>query len=1057
MVGGAVWLSSDDDARANLTDIRSWDHMNIGAWNEGSTVALSLVVPNASVPTVSLTAEAPVLEGEDVTMVATLSSVLTSDVVIPVYVQGRFSEPGDHGTISSITVSAGQTSGTAVIATNHDTDTCDMNLYPRCGDEVFRVALRPSLPTAVRPAISADAMVPYKFREVWVDIIDDEAPRPNVWLTGSVIHAPGDPVNVLHEGGEARVTVAHGDSFFSDVTIPLIHGPQKSQYWHLPAEAGDYTVPSKVVIPYRQGDAVGRIPALQDGDTDDDMFWVQIDVDNLPSWLAAKEPGRPIGWSFTITDDDNTGSGDSAQPPDGQCQNCAILGEPGALYVPQGEYAELIAKMYEWRNDPDWAHHKSHTDRWDRALLAFGEEVEDETLTPMTAAEAQAFADSGMDRWVDVAAALREIEADNQQQDPPANRAPTVASALADVSGLEAGGTRDVSLFGVFEDADGDALILTAASSDEAVATVSIAATNPMLTISGVAEGTATITVTAEDADSEQASDSFEVSVAGSYAELIAQMYQWRNDPDWAHHKSHTDRWDRALLAFGEEVEDETLTPMTAAEAQAFADSGMDRWVDVAAALREIEADNQQQDPPANRAPTVASALADVSGLEAGGTRDVSLFGVFDDPDGDALTITAASSDEAKATVSVAADGSKLTVAGAAEGTATITVTAQDPDGNRAVDTFNVTVANKSISEDGGTEPANVQVVPGDGALTVSWTVTSREGVEDGEIRHALRWSQESGVWANPGDPRAGGPEDGIGVEGGVSSYVITGLKNGVATGVFVRSFTGNSYSELSEHSSQWVRVKGEHTTPRGEGQPTQQAQAQQAQAQQAQAQQAQELTAPALTVQAAAGAVELRWAAVAGAVRYELMVWWDGLPDWQPLGGDNLSGASYTHSDVTAGTKYYYTISAVNAAGETSDWLQEPYPSAIAEPEQQQAQELQPTATPTSTMTPTPTPTPTPQTQELTAPALTVQAAAGAVELRWAAVAGAVRYELMVWWDGVTDWQPLGGDNLTGTSYTHTDVTAGTTYYYIIRAVNAGGETSDWQQEPYPSATVPD
>ena len=90
-------------------------------------------------------------------------------------------------------------------------------------------------------------------------------------------------------------------------------------------------------------------------------------------------------------------------------------------------------------------------------------------------------------------------------------------------------------------------------------------------------------------------------------------------------------------------------------------------------------------------------------------------------------------------------------------------------------------------------------------------------------------------------------------------------------------------------------------------------------------------------------------------------------------------------------------------------------------------------------------------------AEALTAQAAAGAVELRWKAVAGAVRYGLLVWWDGLADWQPLGGDNLTGTSYTHTDLAAGTTYYYTISAINADGKKSDWLQEPYPSATVTD
>ena len=114
-----------------------------------------------------------------------------------------------------------------------------------------------------------------------------------------------------------------------------------------------------------------------------------------------------------------------------------------------------------------------------------------------------------------------------------------------------------------------------------------------------------------------------------------------------------------------------------------------------------------------------------------------------------------------------------------------------------------------------GTEPANVQVTPGDGTLTVTWTVTSRDGYADGEIRHALRWSQVSGVWANPSDPDGPGRNDGISVEGGVTSYVITGLENGVATGVFVRSFTGNSLSERSSQSSPWVRTKGDHTTPR--------------------------------------------------------------------------------------------------------------------------------------------------------------------------------------------------------------------------------------------------
>ncbi len=456
-------------------------------------------------------------------------------------------------------------------------------------------------------------------------------------------------------------------------------------------------------------------------------------------------------------------------------------------------YTALIAQMYQWRNDPQWVSEKTHTDRWDRALLAFGETVADATLTPMTAAEAQGYADTDWgERWVPVAAALREIEAGGQQQQQGgSNQAPTVsaaiadativnasgtrtvslsgvfsdadsdaltvtaassdeakatvsvtsdyssltvsaqawgtatitvtandgnggtvddsftvtvkaapvvAAAIADVSGLEVGATQDVFLGRVFNDADDDALTITAASSDEARATVTVASDGSSLTLSGVAEGMATITVTAQDSDGNRVGDTFDAPVARKYNALIARMYQWRNDPQWVSEKAHTDRWDRALLAFGETVADTTLTAMTAAEAQGYADTDWgERWVPVAAALREIEAggqqdQQQQQQGQPNRAPTVSSAIADATIVNASGTRTVSLSGVFSDADNDALTFTAASSDEAKATVSVASDQSSLTVNAQARGTATITVTADDGRGGTVEDSFTVTV-----------------------------------------------------------------------------------------------------------------------------------------------------------------------------------------------------------------------------------------------------------------------------------------------------------------------------------------------------------------------------
>ena len=180
-------------------------------------------------------------------------------------------------------------------------------------------------------------------------------------------------------------------------------------------------------------------------------------------------------------------------------------------------------------------------------------------------------------------------------------------------------------------------------------------------------------------------------------------------------------------------------------------------------------------------------------------------------------------------------------------------------------------------------------------------------------------------------------------------------------------------------------------------------------------AQQDATLPAPRLTAQASERTVELTWTAVAGAARYELWSWWDTDPGWQQIGGDNLTATAYTHSSLVAGITYFYQIRAVDAGGEAGAW----------------SDEISATTPPA-----------------LDAPTLTAQAAAAAVELTWTAVDTAERYILWSWWDVDTGWQQLGGDNLTATSYTHADLTAGTTYFYQIRAVNAAGELSPLSQQ---------
>ena len=220
-------------------------------------------------------------------------------------------------------------------------------------------------------------------------------------------------------------------------------------------------------------------------------------------------------------------------------------------------------------------------------------------------------------------------------------------------------------------------------------------------------------------------------------------------------------------------------------------------------------------------------------------------------------------------------------------------------------------------------------------------------------------------------------------------------------------------------------------------------------------------LSVPVLTAQAAEDGVELSWTTVHGATRYELWVW-DSVNDWRQIGGDGLTGTTYTHTDPAAGATYFYTIRAANADGETSAWSDQvstatATATATATPTQTPAATVTPTSTPTDTTgqpsdfsaasAVDPTPTPSPTVAALSVPVLTAQAAEDGVELSWTTVHGATRYELWVW-DSVNDWRQIGGDGLTGTTYTHTDPAAGATYFYTIRAVNADGETSAWSDQ---------
>ena len=253
----------------------------------------------------------------------------------------------------------------------------------------------------------------------------------------------------------------------------------------------------------------------------------------------------------------------------------------------------------------------------------------------------------------------------------------------------------DVSAY--FTDPDEDALSYAAESTEAAIATVKVSGDSVI--VSAVAQGRATVTVTATDPGGLSAEQSFAVNVPNrtpTVVDPLPGLKVFTGDSGAVNLSRHFADPDGDSLAFAAETADATvaavavaggvLTVMGVSQGKASVTVRASDPGGLSAEQRFTVTVPNRAPVPTDSIPALELFKGDRDGLDA--SRH------FADPDGDALTYATRTSDAAVATARVSGDS--LFVSAVSQGRATLTVTATDPGGLSAAQILAVTVPNRA-------------------------------------------------------------------------------------------------------------------------------------------------------------------------------------------------------------------------------------------------------------------------------------------------------------------------------------------------------------------------
>jgi Fibronectin type 3 domain-containing protein len=155
---------------------------------------------------------------------------------------------------------------------------------------------------------------------------------------------------------------------------------------------------------------------------------------------------------------------------------------------------------------------------------------------------------------------------------------------------------------------------------------------------------------------------------------------------------------------------------------------------------------------------------------------------------------------------------------------------------------------------------------------------------------------------------------------------------------------------------------------------------------------------------------VTLSWSSITGATGYNVKrASVSGGPYTSIANG--ITTTTYTNTNLTNGTTYYYVVSAISTSGESDN-------------------SAEVSATPQASSTGSST-------------NLLATAGSSQISLSWDAVTGATSYNVKRATTAGGSYTTIA-QNITGTTYNDTSASAGVTYYYVVTAVTSDGESAN-------------